>query len=92
MRVRGFVGIIFFMSDFSSCVGVDGWEGSGEGVCWVEGGSGSFRVGLLGNWVARCVWVVVSSCNMEDSCKALILRNCCSRGDWFCFVCWSEVL
>ena len=80
------------MSDFSSCGRVDDWEGSGGGVCWVKGSSGSFWLGLLGSWVARFVWVAVSSCNIEDSCKALILRNCCSKGDWFCCICWSDVL
>ena len=84
--------MIFFMSDISSCVGVGGWEGSGEGVCWVEEDSEGFWVNLMGIWAEGCVWVVISSCSIEDSCKALILRNCCSRGDWFCFVCWSEVL
>ena len=53
--VGGFVSILLSMSDFSSCGRVDDWEGSGGGVCWVKGSSGSFWLGLLSSWVARFV-------------------------------------
>ena len=55
---------------------MDGCEGSGGRVLQVRGSSGRFLRDMLSGWVAR-----FALCSIEDSWRALILRNCYSRGD-----------
>ena len=81
MGAGDFISASLFVSDFSLCKRVDGCEGSGGGVLRVRGSSGRFLWDMLSGWVARFVSMVVALCSIEDSWRALILRNCCSRGD-----------